>query len=87
LSAAERSHQLRHFYQKLGVFDRAQALVDKCRSRAEALADEVQPEELRQLLYFLIDTVLAENAVPAPQVKLVPLTGLLPIIGKTVEAT
>ena len=87
LSAAERSHRLRHYYQKLGVFDRAQALVDKCRSRAETLADEVQPEELRQLLYFLIDTVLAENAVPTPQVKLVPLTGLLPIIGKTVEAT
>lgn len=87
LSATERSQRLRHFYQKLGVFDRAQALVEKCRSRAEALADEVQPEELRQLLYFLIDTVLADNSVPAPQVKLVPLTGLLPIVGKTVGAT
>ena len=68
------------------MFERAQTLVEKCRSRAEGLADEVQPEELRQLLYFLIDTVLADHApVPTPQVKLVPLT--LPNLGKTVGAT
>ena len=78
---------MKYFYQKLGIFERAQALVEKCRSRAEALADEVQPEPLRQLLYFLIDTVLSDTTVPVPQVKLVPLTGLLPIVGKTVGAT
>ena len=87
LSALIRAERLRTLYQKLGVFERAQTLVEKCRARAEALADEVQPEELRQLLYFLIDTVLADTSVPAPQVKLVPLTGLLPIVGKTVGAT
>ena len=87
LSAFIRAERLRTLYQKLGVFERAQTLVEKCRARAEALADEVQPEELRQLLYFLIDTVLADTSVPAPQVKLVPLTGLLPIVGKTVGAT
>ena len=85
LVAAVRSERLRNLYHKLGVFERAQTLVEKCRSRAEALADEAQPEELRQLLYFLIDTVLADTSVPTPQVKLVPLS--LPIVGKTVGAT
>ena len=78
---------MRQLYQKLGVFERAQALVDKCRSRAEALADEVQPESLRQLLYFLIDTVLAESATPPPPEVLVPLSGVLPIVGNPVSAT
>ena len=36
----------------------AEKLVEKYRARAEALADDVQPTELRELLYFLIDTVL-----------------------------
>ena len=85
LAPEVRAERLRSIYQSLGVFDRAQTLVEKCRTRAEALADEVQPEELRQLLYFLIDTVLADSSVPAPQVKLVPLS--LPMIGKTVGAT
>ncbi len=86
-SAVVRAERMKYFYQKLGIFERAQALVEKCRSRAEALADEVQPDPLRQLLYFLIDTVLSDTTVPVPQVKLVPLTGLLPIVGKTVGAT
>lgn len=81
LTAAVRSDKLRRLYQKLGVFEKAEALVEKCRSRAEALADEVQPEPLRQLLYFLIDTVLAHTpATPSPAA-VVPLSGLLPIIG------
>lgn len=85
IPAVVRADRLRNLYHKLGVFERAQTLVEKCRSRAEALADEVQPEELRQLLYFLIDTILADSTVPVPQVKLVPLS--LPVSGKTVGAT
>lgn len=87
LSAVVRTERLRQLYQKLGVFERAQALVDKCRSRAEALADEVQPESLRQLLYFLIDTVLAESAAPPKPEVLVPLSTVLPIVGNPVSAT
>ena len=49
------------------VFDKAEALVEKSRARAEALADEVEPDELRQLLYFFVDTVLsADEAPPQP---------------------
>jgi hypothetical protein len=50
-------------------------LVDKSRARAEALADDVQPDSLRQLLYFLVDIVLApESTEPAiANAPLVPL--------------
>jgi geranylgeranyl pyrophosphate synthase len=58
--------RLRQVFQSLGVFDKAQALVDKSRDRAESLADEVASDALRQLLYFLVDTVLAEEEPPPP---------------------
>ena len=60
--AALRTGKLRRVFQECGVFVKAQALVEKSRARAEALADEVQPESLRQFLYFLVDMVLAEES-------------------------
>ena len=42
-----------------GVFEKAEALVEKSRARAEALADDLECDTVRQLLYFLVDTVLA----------------------------
>ncbi len=56
--------RVRELYQAAGVFDKAARLVDKYQERAEAVADEVEPEDLRQLLYYLIDTVL-ERSQPA----------------------
>jgi hypothetical protein len=35
--------------------------VDKFRSRAEAMADEVESDSVRRLLYFLVDTVLEKQ--------------------------
>ena len=53
-------------YCEIHPFDKAEALVDKSRSRAEGLADQVEPAALRQLLYFLVDMVLApESNEPA----------------------
>jgi len=49
-------------YESGQVFEKAQKLVEKYRQRAEAVADEVEPEELRELLYFLVDTLLAEES-------------------------
>ena len=49
-------------YESCRVFEKARKLVEKYRQRAEAVADEVEPEELRELLYFLVDTVLAEES-------------------------
>ena len=54
----ERIHRVKHLYDKAGVFEQADRLVDKHRERAEAAADQIEPEELRRLLYYLIDTVL-----------------------------
>ena len=55
----ERFQWLKALYAECGVFDLAGSLVDKSRARAESLADEVELDSLRQLLYFLVDTVLA----------------------------
>ena len=67
-----RLDSLRRIFESCGVFGTAESLVDKSRARAEALADNVQPDELRQLLYFFIDTVLAEEGEANPQEELDP---------------
>lgn len=58
--------ELRRWYHELGVFEKADTLVEKCRARAEKLADETHPLALRQLLYYIIDTVLARDSSPPP---------------------
>ena len=57
--------RFRELYDEAGVFDKASRLIDKHRERAEKIADEIEPEELRALLYYLIDSVL-DHAQPAP---------------------
>ncbi len=64
---------VRRLYEEAGVFEKAEKLVDKYQERAEALADEVQPEELRRLLYYLIDTVLERPAADPAGPKPVPI--------------
>lgn len=49
-------------YDSCQVFEKARKLVEKYRQRAEAIADEVEPEKLRELLYFLVDTALADES-------------------------
>lgn len=60
--------RVRALYERAGVFEKAERLVEKYQERAEGIADEVEPEPLRQLLYYLIDTVLERPAPPAPAV-------------------
>ncbi|HXG09708.1 MAG TPA: polyprenyl synthetase family protein [Gemmataceae bacterium] len=64
LAVVERVRQL---FQRAQVFDKAEKLIEKFRARAEAVADEVEPTELRQLLYFLVDTVLDRQPPPEPE--------------------
>ncbi|HZL86755.1 MAG TPA: polyprenyl synthetase family protein [Pirellulaceae bacterium] len=64
--------RVRELYQQAGVFEKAHRLVEKHQERAEAIADEIQPEELRRLLYYLIDSVL-DGPKPAPAPPIVPL--------------
>jgi geranylgeranyl pyrophosphate synthase len=63
--------RVRELYEQAGVFEKAHRLVDKYQERAEAVADEIEPEELRRLLYYLVDTVLERPATAEQQV--VPL--------------
>src|SRR5262249_20999341 len=56
--AANKLEWIHRRFADTGAFDKAEKLIDKYRTRAEAIADEATPTELRELLYYLIDTVL-----------------------------
>jgi geranylgeranyl pyrophosphate synthase len=75
LQPSERIERVRHIFQASQVFAKADKLVEKYRARAEALADEIQPAELRTLLYYLVDNVLDRPPVtePAPVVQFLQL--------------
>jgi geranylgeranyl pyrophosphate synthase len=60
----ERVERVRGIYHRAKVFARADGLVDKFRAKAEAIADEIEPAEFRELLYYLVDTVLEKTALP-----------------------
>ncbi|MSR31222.1 MAG: DUF116 domain-containing protein [Gemmataceae bacterium] len=62
----ERVH---HLFETTGALNKGRKMVEKYRARAEAIADEVESEDLRRLLYFLVDSVLetpGEEAMEAP---------------------
>ncbi len=73
--------QVRGLYQEAGVFEKANRLVDKYRQRAEAVADEIEPEELRHLLYYLIDTVLADDGHAEPAEPQIIVETIAPHVG------
>jgi geranylgeranyl pyrophosphate synthase len=62
----ERIARVRELYEIANVFEQASRLVDKHQAKAEEIADEIQPEGLRRLFYYLIDTVLQR---PTEEVK------------------
>lgn len=63
-AATETVNRVRSIYRKAKVFSKSAALVEKYRARAEAIADEVEPVELRELLYYLVDSVLDTPNIP-----------------------
>ena len=68
--------RVRRLFQQALVFDKAEKLIEKYRARAEAVADGVEPDEMRQLLYYLVDTVLERLPSPEPEVETLPLIQL-----------
>jgi len=78
--AMQTVERVRALYRKAQVFSKAGKMIDKCRERAEALADGVEPVEFRELLYYLVDTVLEQQAdiddEPAGRTMMVELGGL-----------
>jgi geranylgeranyl pyrophosphate synthase len=73
-SADDRIREVRRAYENQGVFDKAMRLVEKHQQRAEAIADEIEPEALRRLFYYLIDTVLERDheTVTVPTEAMIP---------------
>ena len=59
--------RVRRIFTGADVFDKADKLVEKYRARAEAVADEVEPTELRELLYFMVDSILDRLPPPEPE--------------------
>ena len=62
--AVDTVERVRGLYRKANVFAKADALVEKYRARAEVIADEIEPAEFRELLYYLVDTVLEKGPTP-----------------------
>lgn len=58
--------RVRETYFAARVFEKADKLVDKFRAKAESLADDIEPVEFRELLYYLVDSVLEKPELPAP---------------------
>ncbi len=73
--AAHKVARVRRLFERSRAFEKAEQLVEKYRARAEVLADAVEPTELRELLYYLVDTVLERQppAAPPPALALLPL--------------
>jgi geranylgeranyl pyrophosphate synthase len=70
--------RVRFLFDKSSVFAKAEKLVEKYRARAEQVADEIEPAELRELLYFLVDSVLdRQEKPPEPEPAMLQL---LPVV-------
>jgi len=59
--------RVRQLFTTAQVFTKAEKLVEKYRARAEAIADEIEPTALRELLYYLVDSVLDQKSAAAPE--------------------
>lgn len=68
ISDPEKIERTRKIYQRADVFTQARQLVDKHQDRAESIADDIQPDELRRLMYYLIDSVLERTPEVTPQI-------------------
>lgn len=62
----QRVARIRAFYEKARVFEQSQKLIEKHRARAEEVAENIAPESLQRLLFYLIDTVLHRDEPPSP---------------------
>jgi geranylgeranyl diphosphate synthase type II len=80
-ATADTVERVRRLYEKARVFEKASRLVEKYQQRAEAVADQLQPDELRRLFHYLIDTVLDRPTAAEPTTLITPgLPGGLPVV-------
>ena len=76
LSARACLERVRRLFTQAQVFVKAEKLVEKYRARAEAVADDIEPTELRELLYYLVDSVLDRQPPPPVEPVVPPLLQL-----------
>ncbi len=93
----KRVDRLREIFRACDVFEKAEMLVERSREKAESLVEDIEDEQVRNLLHFFIETVLAKDLPPTPleenpgvfvqlDTQLNGSRSLLPIIGGTVMA-
>ena len=78
-----RLSKARQLYQQANVFEKASLLVDKYQEKAEIIADDIEPDSLRRLLYYLVDTVLSRSTgsiVPTIEFAEPTMNDALPIV-------
>ena len=87
LTPVQRIQRARHLYLEAGVFEKAHKLIDKHQQKAEEIADQIQPEELRRLMYYLVDTVLDRTAEVKPTIDITHLSfnEVLPIVSSEIS--
>ena len=62
----KRIDRLRDIFKECDVFDKAEFYVERSREKAEALVAAVEDEQIRNLLQFFIENVLAKELPPTP---------------------
>ncbi|MDE0938903.1 MAG: polyprenyl synthetase, partial [Pirellulales bacterium] len=62
-----------NLYDQADVFRKASLLVDKYQQRAEEIVEQMEIENFRRLLYYLIDTVLDRGSTPVLEPAVVEL--------------
>lgn len=82
LPAEKKILRARHLFFEAGVFEKAYKLVDKHQQKAEEIADDLKPDELRRLMYYLVDTVLdrTSEVKPTIDIKHLSFNEVLPIV-------
>ena len=93
-SNLKRIDRLREIFRACDVFEKAEFFVERSREKAEALVADVEDEQIRDLLHFFIETVLARELPPTPLEEMgtvvVPLgsrslSPILPMVSAPVE--
>jgi len=90
----KRIDRLREIFRVCDVFEKAEFFVERSREKAEALVADVEDEQIRDLLQFFVETVLARELPPTPLEEMgtvvVPLgsrslSATLPMVSEPVE--
>ena len=90
----KRIDRLREIFRACDVFDKAEFYVERSREKAEALVADVEDEQIRNLLQFFVENVLAKELPPTPLEEMgtvvVPLgsrslSSQLPVVSAPVE--